>query len=358
MAGTSGRVRTSSALPKLAAKLGVPRLAIDEAIRDLYRANLLQYHADGRELPGSGYITVIQETLIVREHHANWLAALSAAEFPLDEISILSQLSDHIADLQLEDMTTLASGLRTLSQAGDTATNDAGFNVSAKYLMGGSKVLSAMSRRMLQVIRLPARLHNASPKYVVCAGPKSPAATLLIENPRAFENAVHSGLAREVALLCSFGFGLSYLGQEWLHSKETPESDRPVMIVRCGEPPALDHMLKAPNVFMWADLDVAAFDIFLSLKSAIPHLRLSKIYEAMTPMLLNPQTSHPYAKLFEKDGQTIAIRKNEATQARLLDEAVLSLWHACQHRAVDQEAVDESTIFTLGARPYESTRLP
>ncbi|WP_061537474.1 hypothetical protein [Collimonas arenae] len=352
IAGASCRVRASSALPKLAAKLDMPRLAIDEAIRDLYRANLLQYQADGRELPVSGYITISPETFVAQEHYTNWLAALSALEFAPEKISILAQLSDHVADLQFEDMAILASGLKKLSQAGDTTTNDAGFNVSAKHLMGGSKVLSIMSRRMLQAINLPTRLHNSSPKYVVCAGPNSPTATLLIENPRAFENAVQSGLAREVALICSFGFGLSYLGQEWLHSKDTPESDCPVMIVRCGEPPTLDQMLKASNVFMWGDLDVAAFDIYISLKSAIPHLRLSKIYEAMTPMLRNPQTSHPYAKLFEKDGQTISLRRSEMKQAKSLNEAALSLWHSCQHRAVDQEAVDESTILALGALPY------
>lgn len=352
MAGASGRLRTSSALSKLTARLGMPSLAIDEAIRDLYRANLLRYQADGRELPISGYINISQETLLPLEHHTSWLAALSAAEFVPEEISTLAQLSDHVADLELEDMATLASGLRKLSQLGDMATNDAGFNVSAKHLMGSSKVLSTMSRRMLQVIGLPARLHNASPKYVVCAGPRSPLATLLIENPRAFENAVRSGLAKEVALICTFGFGLSYLGREWLHSKDTPESDRPVIIVRCGEPPALEQMLKAPSVFLWADLDVAALDIYLSLKSAIPHLRLSKIYESMKPMLLNPQTSHPYAKLFEKNGQAIGIRRSKAAQAMALDEAALSLWNSCQHRAVDQEIVDESTILTLGTLPY------
>jgi hypothetical protein len=330
----------------------MPRLAIDEAIRDLYRAKLLQYLADNRELPASGYITITPETFIAREHHTSWLAALAAVEFSPENILVMAQLSDHVADLQFKDMETLACALKALSQAGNAATNDAGFNVSAKHLMGGSKVLSIMSKRMLQAMNLPTRLHNSSPKYVVCAGPKAPIATLLIENPRAFENAVRSGLASEVALICSFGFGLSYLGQEWLHSKDTPESDCPVIIVRSGEPPSLDQMLKASNVFMWGDLDAAAFDIFLSLKSAIPHLRLSKIYEAMTPMLGNPQMSHPYAKLFEKDGQTIGLHRSEIKHAKSFDAAALSLWNSCQHRAVDQEAVDELAILALGAFPY------
>lgn len=354
MAGAGGRVRASSALPKLVAMLGAPGIAIDEAIRELYRANLLQYQADGRELPASGYITVSPETLIAQEHHTRWLAALSGASFSAEAVLTLSKLSDHVADLQPEDMAILATSLRKLSQAGDLVTDDAGFNVSARHLMGSSKVLSNISRRMLQVIELPARLHNASPKYVICAGPRSPAATLLVENPRAFENAVRSGLAKEVALICTFGFALSYLGQEWLHAEDTPESDRPVMLVRCGEPPPLGQMLKAPNVFLWADLDVAALDIYLSLKTAIPHLRLSKIYAAMTPMLLNPETSHPYARLFEKEGQSVGVRRSAAAQEKLLDQTALSLWNSCQSRAVDQEAVDDSLIVTLGPWPYSN----
>lgn len=352
MAGAGGKVRASSALPKLALLLKAPSIAIDEAIRELYRVNLLRYRADGRELPASGYIDVSTEVFVAKEHHTSWLAALSHAAFNAEAIVSLSKLSDLVADLPPEDMAVLAMGLQKLSQSGDLGTKDSGFNVSAKHLMGSSKVLSNISRRMLQVIDLPVRLHNGSPKYVICAGPESSVATLLIENPRAFENAVRAGLAKEVSLICTFGFALSYLGQEWLHAEDTPESDRPIMLPRCGEPPALDQLLKAPAIFLWADLDVAALDIYLSLKSAIPHLRLSRIYEAMMPMVLNPETSHPYARLFEKEGQSIGIRRSAATQVRLLDPAALSVWNSCQHRAVDQEAVDDSSILALGAHPY------
>jgi hypothetical protein len=119
------------------------------------------------------------------------------------------------------------------------ATDDAGFNVSARHLMESSKVLSKLSRQMLGALDLPLRLHAPSPRYILCAGPSEPAATLLIENPRAFENAIRSGLSVTVAVVCTFGFGLSYLGSELWAGDEVSQHDRPIPIVRDGTPPPL-----------------------------------------------------------------------------------------------------------------------
>jgi hypothetical protein len=249
------------------------------------------------------------------------------------------------------DLITLSNGLRQLSQAGPAAAADAGFNVSARHLMGSSKVLSIMTRRMLEAIGLPLRLHTSSPRYVVCAGPTAPMATLLIENPRAFENAVRSGLAQDVALICTFGFGLSYLGEEWLHSTSTPDYDRPILIVRQGTPPPLSTLLRAPSVYLWADLDLAAISIYRSLKGAIPQLQLSKIYEAMVPMTRDQDRSHPYAAIFEKGSQQRGLP--DGGQAAHCDDAVPAfLLSACQNRAVDQEAVSDSVIRAFGPFPF------
>lgn len=69
--------------------------------------------------------------------------------------------------------------------------------------MGSSKILAQLPAKAVAVLGLPARLQQSSPRYVVCAGPREPQATLLIENPRAFENAVRSGLGESVALVCT-----------------------------------------------------------------------------------------------------------------------------------------------------------
>lgn len=347
MASTSGRLRTSSCLPKLGAKLGLSRLAVDEAIRDLYRAGLLNYQADGRELPGSGYITVSLEAVTPSRHETVWQNALEDVGFEQAAVADLTGLHQQLQDMTDADLGVLAGELKKLCEAGADAVDDAGFNVSARHLMGGSKVLTSMSRRMLDAIGLPLRLHNASPKYVICAGPASPVATLLIENPRAFENAVRSGLAQEVALICTFGFGLSYLGQEWLHAEDTPLHDRPILLVRQGKPPALSALLSAPSVYLWADLDLAAIGIYRSLRSAIPQLQLSRIYESMVPMVQDPERSHPYAAIFEKNGQQRG-SSDELSPARNDNAAASFLLQACRDRAVDQEAVADSVIRALG----------
>lgn len=345
----AGRVRTSSALPQVAAKLNLSRLDIDEAIRDLFRAGFLQYQPDGRDLPVSGYITIVPEVVERSNCEIQWEKVLDAVAFPAEAKAALLPLHSKLADLEFKDLTALAVSLESLSKLGSAEINDAGFNVSARNLMGGSKVLSQLALKQLQSLGLPLRLQNASPKYVICAGPECPEATLLIENPRAFENAVRSGLADTVALVCTYGFGLSYLGQEWLQDAATSEYDRPIAIVRAGNPPSLSQLFAMESIYFWADLDLAAFDIFQSLKRAIPQLRLSKIYEAMVPMLDCQNSSHPYAVIFDKDGQ-----RSGGNRSLSFDHSLLALWRLCERRGVDQEAVHGHDIMALGKYPYAS----
>lgn len=348
MAGASGRLRTSSCLPKLPGALGWPRIAVDEAIRDLYRAKLLTYQADGRELPVSGFIQVALASVALAPQEAAWRSALATAGIKDAVAEALSGMASELEGVSQEDLAVLARGLQRLGIA-PIPMDDAGFNVSARCLMGGSKVLSMMSARMLEALGLPARLRNPSPRYVVCAGPPAPVATLLIENPRAFENAVRSGLAQDVALVCTYGFGLSYLGQDWLHQSDTPAHDRPQQVVRDGSPPSLDALLNIGQVFLWADLDLAAVSIYGALKRAVPQLQWSGIYEAMLPMVDDPALSHPYADIFDKGGQA----KGQAAVAPVSPDPVSSyLWQACQTRAVDQETVPDPVIRSLGAQPF------
>lgn len=347
----AGRVRTSSALPKLETLLGLSRLDVSESIRELYRAGLVQYQADVRQMPVSGFITVTKEVVEVPDHERSWTQAIMATGFADEAGAVLDGLSSKLVDMSPEDMNHLAMAIKRVGEVDSKFLDDAGFNVSARHVLGGSKVLSQLSVKMLQVLGLPARLHNSSPRYVICAGPASPSATLLIENPRAFENAVRSGLCSTVALVCTFGFGLSYLGQEWLHGKNVSEHDKPIVIVRAGSPPGLGDLLTLNNVFLWADLDLAAFDIFRSLRSAIPHLRLSKIYESMVPLLADPVASHPYAVIFDKSGQA-GCEVEAPGPSTQEDQSVQALRFSCRNRAVDQEAVDDSTILRLGPYPF------
>ncbi len=340
-------IRTTTVMDGLGNRLGFGQIEVKEALRELYRARLLQYHADNQDLPISGLITVIRPIKEPSAHERLWTQALNESSMSEGAKDALQALRTKLPDLSVKDMRVLAESLAKLEAISATGCEDAGFNVSARQIMGGSKVLANLAPKMLQALGLSPRLQIPSPRYVICAGPPHPAATLLIENPRAFENAVRSGLCKTVALVCTYGFGLSYLGQAW--DSEALENDRPVQIVRAGVPPPIASLLKAENVFLWADLDVAALNIFRSLKTAIPQLRFSRIYESMMRMALEDEKSHPYATIFEKDGQTPIA---EAT-FQSSDRVVQAIAESCRLRAVDQESVVEAEILLHGRAAYE-----
>lgn len=349
---SGNRLRTSTVIDRVASRLHLTHVDIAEALRELHRRSCLDYQADSRGLPVSGYISLAPDVHTPTPHVLAWQEALEVAGFDGEAASILLSLSAKLTDMLSDDMISVAKAIHTLSVLDRSTFDDAGFNVSARHLMGGSKVLGQLSQRMLQALGIPSRMHNSSPRYVICAGPTNPQATLLIENPRAFENAVRSGLGHSVALVCTYGFGLSYLGQEWLHAEDFPEHDRPIVMTRAGTPPSLPELFAAKNVFLWADLDRSAFDIYKSLQRVIPHLRLSGIYKAMVPLLGEPASSHPYSILFDKNGQAQAAPMKAEPLNLAGDGSARALWGLCGERAVDQEAVLEPDILRLGVGAY------
>ena len=338
-------IRTKTVMDGLGARLGAGQVEVREAVRELYRSKLLRYVPDAQDLPAAGLITIERPEKHVSVHEQVWYKALAASRLNDTAREALRPLHPKLIDLSSEDMTVLVDSFEQLASSSSAALADAGFNVSARSIMGGSKVLANLAPKMLQGLGLPARLQTSSPRYVLCAGPAQPEATLLIENPRAFENAVRSGLGETVALVCTYGFGLSYLGQAW--GPEAHEEDRPIQIVRSGAPPPLLTLLQAEKVFLWADLDLAALSIFRSLQSAIPHLQFSRIYEPMMMMAQDHSQSHPYAVVFEKDGQPL----NSAGAFHALDPATRAILESCKTRAVDQEAVSEEHIMLFGRVP-------
>jgi len=340
-------IRTSTVVSGLEKKLGVGQIEVKGAVRELYRASLLRYSPDRQQLPVSGMVEIVRPEKTVSLTEQEWGRALDASGLSEAARDAFRPFFCTVGDFTGDDMVLLARAFASLESGQGPTLDDAGFNVSARSLMGGSKVLANLAPKMMQALGLPARLQTSSPRYVVCAGPAEPEATLLIENPRAFENAVRSGLGEFVALVCTYGFGLSYLGQAWRDDAH-PE-DKPIQIVRSGGPPSLTNLLTAPRVFLWADLDLAALSIFKSLKSVIPQLRFSEIYRPMMEMVRDPLRSHPYAAIFEKYGQPASA----GVGIQIADSFVQVIKECCQSRAVDQEAVTESDILLFGREPLK-----
>jgi hypothetical protein len=334
-------IRTTTVMDGLGRKLGVDQMEVKGLVRELYQAQLLRYIADRQNLPATGMIEIVRPVKEASPAERQWLEAMDSSSLSAEAKRALESFHTKVGDLSSADMATLAECLFNVASKG---MDGAGFNVSARAIMGGSKVLSALDTKAMQALGLPLRFKTSSPRYVVCAGPPNPVATLLIENPRAFENAVRSGLGDTVALVCTYGFGLSYLGQAWIEDMHS--EDQPIQIVRSGAPGTLTALLQAENVYLWADLDLAALSIYKSLKSAIPQLQFSAIYRVMMEMAKDAKRSHPYAGIFEKDGQT----SNMTAVVDGTDPVLNAIYESCKLRAVDQEAVSEKAIEIHGGK--------
>lgn len=350
--GRKSRLLASTLARRLVEQLELDALSVAEALRDLQRAGRIRYTPDQRGQPLFGYVEVVLAEAIVPAHCTAWQSALFNAGFSSDAAGVLLGLFPKLDDMQAHDMILLALALKNVSDLVRTApgiSDDAGFNVSARRIMGGSKVLNMLTEKMLLALGLPLRLRQSSPRYLIFAGPPNSSATLLIENPRAFENAVRAGLAESMSLVCTYGFGIAYIGQDWLHASETRENDAPIILARLGTAPTFRDLFAAEKLMFWGDLDVAGLAIYRALVSSLPTLQLSGIYHAMTNMLTDHKTSHPYCSLFDKAGQATLTRS-------LSDSAVSSpahqLFRQCITRAVDQEAVSENEIIEFGTQAF------
>lgn len=344
--GTS--IRATTVMNGLGVRLGLDQIEVKGLVRELYRAQLLRYTPDRQELPASGMVEIVRPEKTVSPAEQQWMLTLGQSALSSGAKRALEPFYVKVSDLSRADMASLVDCLTELASQGIVSMDDAGFNVSARTIMGGSKVLSTLDSKAMQALGLPARLKTSSPRYVVCAGPSAPVATLLIENPRAFENAVRSGLNETVALVCTYGFGLSYLGQAWIEDMHS--EDKPIQIIRAGAPGSLSELFLSQKVYLWADLDLAALSIYKSLKSAIPQLQFSSIYQVMMEMVKDAKRSHPYASIFEKDGQAF----NPTSMVDATDTLVNVLFESCKLRAVDQEAVSESDILHHGGNSLNS----
>lgn len=347
-----GRPLSSTITRRLVANLGVDSIAVAEALRELHRLGRVRYVPDARGQPVSGYVDVVMSEVEVPAYERSWQAALSNAGFDVDVIDVLIGLSGKLHDMDETDMVVLALALRNVSElalSDSGMLDEAGFNFSARRIMSGSKVLSMLSEKMLTSLRLPPRLHLSSPRYLIHAGPTDASTTLLIENPRAFENAVRAGLARSTSLVCTYGFGIAYIGQEWLHATQSSAHDDPIILARTGIAPTFRELFTVETVMFWGDLDVAGLAIYKAYASSFPALKLSGIYHAMTKMLASSETSHPYCTLFDKAGQVVLAKSLAESN---VTSAAHQLFRLCLARAVDQEAVSDDDIMKFGLQSY------
>lgn len=117
----------------------------------------------------------------------------------------------------------------------------------------------------------------------------------MIENPQSFTHASRMGIDRCLALVCSYGYGLS-LGEA------LGGIDRVQLVGHGAEQWTLTTLLRLPNLTYWGDLDPEGLRIYQRLQQRLPDLRLSALLEPMIEAL-GEHRGHPLDALTGKGGQ-------------------------------------------------------
>lgn len=331
--GPKGRKLLAADVASRAAQaLRTDMVSVYDALRQLRVSELISYKPDTMGLPYAGYLTVVPVAADVSATEKAWREALVA-------VTDDAQLADALAvshalfdGLEAIDMQRVIQGLIRIRGAAASLEDDFGFSVSARHVLGSSKVLSRLplaTQRLLGIDRLP-----STPRYLVVAGSAQPTAVLFIENTTSFELAVKAGLDSSIALIAAYGYGLNMMSDSsaGLALLESVRSRGCEILSRTGSGHDLAELFSHQRTYFWGDLDREGLRIAHALRQHIPQLELSGLYLPMRAMVDREESSHPYIMLSGKAQQAPWTRTGNAQ----LDE----LAAACDARAVDQEAVD------------------
>jgi len=273
---------------------------------------------------------------------AAWIARVAGSGVDPAFASALSGLAEDVQDLAEPDQDRLLHGLIALRCAHPDGGLDDPFAVSARFLLGSSKILPGLGKR-LDSAGLSAERFAGRPRYVLVAGPPSPQAVLLIENPGSFEAFCRSRRVGDVMGVCVYGYALA-----WAGLADATARRRLIDVRRLGDPPPFADVIERVPVYFWGDLDREGLNIFLALRAVIPGVTLSGLYAPMVEALAQSERSHPYCRLAAKTGQG-PVGTND-------DPMVAHLARLCAERAVDQELVPIEEIDRRAAEAYSIAR--
>ncbi|TDQ47415.1 Wadjet anti-phage system protein JetD domain-containing protein [Permianibacter aggregans] len=325
------RIRATNLVNVAANQLHVDFIELREAFRNLRDQGLIDYAPDRLGLPFAGFATVAPRDADCSPSRVAWQHALSRIDLSNELRSALIPLHEMFADLNDEDMISIVAGLHRIQGATCEDNDSFGFSVSAKELLGSSKILERLPqnvKRILGVANLP-----STPRYLVVAGPANPKAVLLIENTTTYEEAVRAGLDADITLIAAYGYGLNMMSDSIAGGSLVGSilGGQYEVLSRSGASHQISKLLTHPQLLFWGDLDREGLRIALSLREKLPQLRLSALYQPMTEMVRDTRTSHPYSMASGKNGQ----QEWKGTGLWMFDK----LASLCDSRAVDQEAV-------------------
>ncbi|MEG3115043.1 DUF2220 family protein [Salinicola sp. 4072] len=303
-----------------------------QALIELYRCGFISLPQGGGETALSPLNGLNPFVSLSEDHAADLQDAMEAAHpvLPLTEEQRRAwnrALDGPLGEWSLEDQRRLADGFRCMVNDVPGIYALTAFQASARYLLGSSKLLGSL---------LPlARTFGIDPQKfarpivrVLLAAPEAPESILLIENPQSFDQACRCGLDQRMALICSFGYGLSL----------AEVLDRPDDVRLIGDNQStlgLSELLSLPNPAYWGDLDPEGFRIYQRLKRALPDLVLSALYQPMIDAM-SADVSHPLTRATGKRGQLAAETA----------------------RGLDQEYLDNAAVRTLAGDSIPDSRWP
>lgn len=274
-----------------------------------------------------------------------WREALFAAGLDGSGAKTLGPCHDRFDGFSDADLRDLARGLVALKSSQGDEREMPRFVVSAKYLLGSSKLLGALPAPTLRAFGIDIDSFPDAIPQVIVAGPENPRAVLLIENPHSFEEAIAAGCADRIALVVTYGYGLSRSGEAYGNSllEAVAQTNRLVPLTRKGNPPSPKALFRHSKILFWGDLDREGLRIYASLRKRLPALRASALYLPMFEAM-NKGFSHPYAK---------AVAKNRQGTTEHVPDDVLFLVACCSDRAIDQEMVGREEIASLASRSLD-----
>lgn len=346
--GTRDALQPKGLIRRLAEQEGADPVAVKLALGRLAREGVVAGVTTQGEPIGRVTLTIARPLPVEAATLTLWRSAMQAVSLADAEITALAPCHEQLEGFSAADLQRLASGLRVLRDEQDALRGTPRFILSARFLLGSSKLLNKLPGAALRAFGIAIDAIPDAPPYVVTAGPPEPIGVLLIENPHAFEEAVAAGCAESMGLIATFGYGLSRSGDAFGNSlvASIDIADRLIALVRHGNPPTPSALLQHPQIFFWGDLDREGLRIYASLKKRLPALRASALYHPMIEAMNNGD-SHPYAKATAKDRQ--------GAPGVVPDDARGLVGH-CAERAVDQELVGRTDLATLCQNPFTTTR--
>jgi hypothetical protein len=341
LAGERNWLNGSQLVQRLAGRLAISHLEVRHNLLALAQAGIVDNI--GPTGDGLGRVHVLQRLpepmARVLEHERHWRDLVSSRNLDPTLAAALRDAGMSLAGLSYSDMEHLLDGFLRLVADRDRFAGRDPFEISAKYLLGSSKILGKLGKA-LSAAGISDSSFGTRPRHMLGAGPAQSKLTLLVENPECFERLIGLGLAERITVIATYGYGITWSGV----TVEGRLDRLKIARVAGTPPPTLADAVAADTCSFWGDLDHAGIDIFIKLRELVPHLTLSALYAPMLIAATNSATSHPYCTIVDKLGQSESVSD---------DAAVAYLAASCRSRAVDQEYVSDQDILLLADQILE-----